>query len=431
MITTAPWVCRSCAWSLRRASISQFIRRASTVATEGGLPPALLARARKVAAEHDQLSAQLEASFDPKAARRAGELSRVATALREFEKTKASLAELEGLLKSDDAELRDLARDDIESTTSELAEVGRQLSVALTPKHPFAHMPCLLEVRPGPGGLEGRLFADAIFTMYKTYCENMGYRTRVVKYEISETEGIGRSGGEMPLQEAILEVQDEGAYGLFRGEAGVHRVQRIPVTEKTGRVHTSVAVVWVLPSFPADGAGSEAESDWENPESDFYIDPVEVRTETMKARGPGGQHVNKTESAIRLTHIPTGTTVSMQDSRSQATNRKWAWMLLRSRIAQQRREVREEHARSIRQGLILNNSRGDKIRTYNYQQDRCTDHRSGQDFHNLPNVLQGGEVLGKVIKSAESWLVERDIQELLADEEEEAAPSGNKKKGGK
>lgn len=395
----------------------------------GGLPPALLARARKVAAEHDQLSAQLEANYDPKVARRAGEISRVATALKVFETTKASLAELDGLLKSDDAELRDLARDDIESTTAELAEVGRQLSVALTPKHPFAHMPCLLEVRPGPGGLEGRLFADAVFSMYKTYCENMGYRARVVKYETAEEEGMGRTGGEMALQEAVLEIQDEGAYGLFRGEAGVHRVQRIPVTEKTGRVHTSVAVVWVLPSFQADGA--ETDSDWENPESDFYIDPAEVRTETMRARGAGGQHVNKTESAIRLTHIPTGTTVSMQDSRSQSTNRKWAWMLLRSRIAQQRREVREEHSRSIRKGLILNNSRGDKIRTYNYQQDRCTDHRSGQDFHNLTNVLEGGEVLGKVIKSAESWLVERDIQELLADEEEEAVPSGNQKKGGK
>ena len=194
-------------------------------------------------------------------------------------------------------------------------------------------------------------------------------------------------------------------------------------------ITATIAVVWVLPSFPSDG--TEAESDWDNPESDFYLDPAEVRTETMRARGAGGQHVNKTESAIRLTHIPTGTTVSMQDSRSQATNRKAAWMLMRSRIAQQRREVREEHARSIRQGLILNNARGDKIRTYNYQQDRCTEHRSGEDFHNLSNVLQGGDVLEKVMKSAEAWLAERDIQELLADEAEEAAPSGNKKKGGK
>ncbi|KAM7218963.1 putative peptide chain release factor 1, mitochondrial [Rhypophila decipiens] len=423
---TAPWVCRSCAHSLKRANIFQLIRRASTTAP-GGLPTSLFERARKITAEHDQLSTQLAATFDTKVAKRAGEIARVATAFKELEKATASLEELEPLLRSEDAELRELAKDDIESTTAELATLRHNLSVALTPKHPFADMPCLLEIRPGPGGIEGRFFADSVFRMYKDYCSNKGFRTRVVKYEISDAEGVKGNDGELPLQEAVLEVQDEGSYQLFRAEAGMHRVQRVPATETKGRTHTSAVGVWVLPSFPETGS-PEMESDFENPESDFYIDPADVKTETMRARGAGGQHVNKTESAIRLTHIPTGTTVSMQDSRSQSQNRVSAWRILRSRIAQQRREAREELARSLRSSVLANSqiTRGDKIRTYNYQQDRCTDHRSGLTVANLPNVLIGGDVLDRVIASAQAWLAERDIKALEADEEAAAAEEQKK-----
>ncbi|KAK4240481.1 putative peptide chain release factor 1, mitochondrial [Achaetomium macrosporum] len=422
----APWVCRSCARSLRRAGIFQFIRRASTESPIK-LPPALLERARRLAAEHDQLSAALEKDFDPKKAKRAGEISRIASALKQFEKAKEALRELEGLLESNDAELRELAKDDLEATHAQLADSSRNLSVALTPKHPFADMPCLLEIRPGPGGTEGRFFADTLFRMYKAYCSNNGYRTRTVKYEASDSDGQTGSEGEIALQEAVLEIQEPGAYGNFRGEAGMHRVQRVPATEKSGRTHTSAVAVWVLPSFPENGT-SESEADWDNPESDFYIDPTEVRSETMRARGAGGQHVNKTESAIRLTHIPTGTTVSMQDSRSQQQNRASAWRLLRSRIAQQRREAREETARQLRSSVLANNqiTRGDKIRTYQYQQDRCTDHRSGLDAHNLPDVLRGGETLGKVMESVQTWLISKDIQALIADEEAAAAAAGGK-----
>jgi peptide chain release factor 1 len=373
------------------------------------------------------LSAALAKDFDPKKAKRAGEISRIASALQQFEKAKEALRELQGLLDSNDAELRELAKDDLDATHAQLADSSRNLSVALTPKHPFADMPCLLEIRPGPGGTEGRFFADSLFHMYKAYCSNKGYRTRTVKYEASDSDGQTGSEGEIALQEAVLEIQEPGAYGMFRGEAGMHRVQRVPATEKSGRTHTSAVAVWVLPSFPENGT-SESEADWDNPESDFYIDPTEVRSETMRARGAGGQHVNKTESAIRLTHIPTGTTVSMQDSRSQQQNRASAWRLLRSRIAQQRREAREEMARQLRSSVLANNqiTRGDKIRTYQYQQDRCTDHRSGLDAHNLPDVLRGGETLGKVMESVQTWLINKDIQALIADEEAAAAVAAAK-----
>lgn len=367
------------------------------------------------------MNAKLESDFDAKTAKRVGEISKVATALKELEKANASLEELRSLLRSDDEELRQLAADDLEATQAELATLNRNLSLALTPKHPFADMECLIEIIPGPGGTEGRFFADSIFKMYQAYCNNKGYRFRVVQYEGSDSNGEKGSEGEIALQEAVIEVNEPGAYGLFRGEAGMHRVQRIPATEAKGRTHTSAVGVWVLPSFPEND--SDTANDFNNPESIFYVDPTEVRSETMRARGAGGQHVNKTESAIRLTHIPTGITVSMQDGRSQHQNRDKAWRLLRSRLAQKRREERDEEVRNLRNSVLSTTqmSRGDKIRTYNYQQDRCSDHRVGLDMHNLPNVLQGGEVLDKIIEAVRTWMAEKDIENLIAEEEATAA----------
>uniref|UniRef100_L2FNB0 Peptide chain release factor 1 n=1 Tax=Colletotrichum fructicola (strain Nara gc5) TaxID=1213859 RepID=L2FNB0_COLFN len=318
--------------------------------------------------------------------RRIGELSSVVTALREWETVQASIAELTGMLSSKDSELRDMARDELTSTTGHLAALSRKLSASLTPRDSFAHMPCLLEMRPGPGGLEGRFFADTLFKMYRQFCARKGYRVQVIKYEMADAAGDTSSAAG---QEAIIEVQDAGAYDVFRGEAGMHRVQRVPATESKGRTHTSAVAVWVLPSFPENGS---AEEDFNNPESDFYIDPQEVRIETMRARGAGGQHVNKTESAIRMTHLPSGTVVSMQDSRSQQRNREDAWKLLRI-------------------------TRGDKIRTYNYQQDRVTDHRAGIDVHDLPDVVAGGEMLDKVFDSVKEWMVSQDIEAMMAEEE--------------
>ncbi|KAI1086562.1 release factor [Rostrohypoxylon terebratum] len=426
---TSQWLCRGCLKTLAQSQTRQFLRLASTDARKN-LPPILLRRAQNLAAEHDKLASALEKDYNSDTAKRVGELSRVADALHKWNAAQATIVELNGLIESEDAEMRQLAKDELSVVRAKMDTLANALSVSLTPRDPFADMPCFLEVRPGPGGLEGRFFADSVFRMYERYCQRKGIRTKVMKREVTDgNESTVYGMSESPLQEAILEILDPGSYDLFRGEAGMHRVQRVPATESSGRTHTSAVAVWVLPLFAEEEAGGPGES-FNDPESIFYIDPKEVKEEKMRASGAGGQHVNKTESAIRLTHEPTGVTVSMQDSRSQHRNRLDAWAVLRSRIGQRRREEREEQAQSLRNSVLSqdNIARSSKIRTYNYAQDRCTDHRSGLDVHNLFNVLEGGEMLDKLMDSTKEWLIQRDIAALVAEEEAAAASSA---KGGK
>lgn len=393
----------------------------------------MLERARKLAAEHETLSQKLAGDFDSKTAKRAGEIASVAAALREWDEAQSSLTELRTLLQSKDEEMRQLAQEELATTHEQIGTLGHKLSVSLTPRDPYADLPCILEFRPGPGGIEGRFFTDSLFKMYQLYCQRKGYRTKTVKYETADGAGdVKGSDGELPLQEAVLEVLDPGAYDIFRNEAGIHRVQRVPVTETKGRTHTSATAVWVLPSFPESGSASGM-NDVNNPDSDFFIDPGEVRVETMRARGAGGQHVNKTESAIRLTHLPTGTVVSMQDQRSQSQNRDAAWRIMRSRIAVMRREAREEEASRLRDNVLSKDkiTRGDKIRTYNYSQDRCSDHRSGVDTNNLSDVLAGGRMLDKIIDSVRDWRLGVDIADVIAEEEAARIAEAKHSKGKK
>lgn len=312
-----------------------------------------------------------------------------------------------------DPELRELAADDLGETRTELVNASQSLITSLVPVHPFAHLPCLIEIRPGAGGSEAAIFAGDLFRMYQAFCNHNGLRTSVLKYE--NINGTSEAG--IPLSEAIFEVENENAYGILRCEAGVHRVQRVPATETKGRTHTSAASVHVLPSLQENSAAQE---DFDDPESDYYIDIKEVRQEVMRASGAGGQHVNKTESAVRLTHIPTNTVVAMQDSRSQSKNKEKAWGLLRSRIAQARREKREDEIVAMRRSVIgvAKMGRGDKVRTYNYGQQRVTDHRSGMTVHDLDDVMAGGQTLEKVMDSVRSWLMERDVEGLIAEEGE-------------
>ncbi|KAM3480973.1 hypothetical protein MY5147_000947 [Beauveria neobassiana] len=353
---------------------------------ESTLAPSLILRAKALTAEHDELQKTLNDSFDAVKAKRAGELRRVATALEDWETANSAIAELRAMTQEpadqDDADLAAIARDELDAEVAKLQGLERNLSASLTPRHPFADLPCMLEIRPGPGGLEGRYFADTVFKMYRGLCARKGYRNKVVKYDLAEGAGDQSSAeGELPLQEAILEIEDAGAYDTFRAHERRRR--------------------------------------------------LEVKIETMRARGAGGQHVNKTESAIRMTHLPTGTTVSMQDHRSQHRNRDEAWKLMRSRIAAQRAEKREEEAARLRNSVLSTTqiTRGDKIRTYNYNQDRCTDHRAGLDVHNLPSVLEGSDVLDKIMDAARESLVGKEIEMLVAEEEAKAkaAASGGKK----
>lgn len=354
----------------------------------------------------------------------------MAEALRNWDKVTSAITELSSMVDDpeQDADLAAIAKEELEIEESKLDDTERALSASLTKRHAFADLPCLIEIRPGPGGLEGRYFADSMFKMYKAHCARRGYQVNVVKYELSDGAGDSSSSlGELPLQEAILEVASEGAYDIFRIEAGMHRVQRVPDTESKGRMHTSAVAVWVLPSFAESTA---SESDFDDPESDFYVNPQDVKIETMRARGAGGQHVNKTESAIRMTHGPTGTTVSMQDHRSQQRNREEAWRLLRSRIASQRVEQREEEAVRLRNSVLSKTqiTRGDKIRTYNYNQNRVTDHRAGLDVFNLADVVAGGDNLDKLMDAATQWLITTEIEAVAAEEEEkQKAASGTKK----
>ncbi|KAL4923286.1 putative mitochondrial translation release factor (RF-1) [Aspergillus undulatus] len=405
---SVPWVCSRCiARSARLTRNPRLFYQRRGLQTDSELSPALLVRARTLATEHASLSSQLATSFDSKIAKRIGELGPVTKALEQWNNANKSISELQSLLEDpqSEAELRSLAVEELETAKAVLTSVSNDLKRALVPRHPFADLPCLLEIRPGAGGDEASIFAFELLQMYIAFCARRGLRPTVIKRELGD-------GREDALTEAVLEVEAPGAYDLLRTEAGVHRVQRVPTTEAKGRTHTSAVSVMVLPSFPDTGSGADSALNFDDPSSDWYIDPQEVRSEKMRARGAGGQHVNKTESAVRLTHLPTGIVVSMQDSRSQQANRKKAWQILRARIAEGRQQAREQELVELRRGAlggIGKMDRGDKVRTYNYGQSRCTDHRSGCTIHNLDDVLEGGESLETVMDSVRMWLTDREM----------------------
>ena len=276
-------------------------------------------------------------------------------------------------------------------------------------------MSCLIEIRPGAGGDEAALFAGDLLRMYRDFCKRKGLHATLLKLD-----SAAAVTSEDMIQEAILEIDAPGTYDVFRCEAGVHRVQRVPATEIKGRTHTSAVSVMVLPNL-TDQGGQNEETNFDDPTSDYYIDPKDVRTDVMRARGAGGQHVNTTDSAVRLTHLPTNTVVAMQDNRSQHKNRTKAWQLLRAKLAQARRDAREEEIAHLRISVVgvAKMGRENKIRTYNWGQQRVTDHRSGITVHNLDDILEGGDSLDKVMNSVKEWLKTKDIEALIANEEAE------------
>ncbi|KAG9047630.1 hypothetical protein FS837_001823 [Tulasnella sp. UAMH 9824] len=310
-----------------------------------------------------------------------------------------SFSETNTLLDDPDPDIRALATEERASLTEVLSEhVNTVFPSLLVPPSTTKHFSALIELKSGVGGDEAALFVADVLKMYTRLASTRGFRVETVS--ISQLEGSKGSGG--GIKEAIIEVQGEGAYDVFRWESGVHRVQRVPATESQGRVHTSTITVMVLPTSDAPG----------ETETDFKIDEKEVKTEVMRARGAGGQHVNKTESAVRLTHIPTGITVSMQDSRSQHSNRAKAWQILRARLLDRRIQEEQAEKRDNRRSIIKGADRSEKIRTYNFPQNRVTDHRIGLTITNLDSVMEGEE-LQYVIDELQKDHEESVMAELL------------------
>lgn len=295
------------------------------------------------------------------------------------ERTKQHVAEHEAELKSDDAELRALAAEELPTLHATVARLERDLEERLNPPDPHEQRNALLEIRAGAGGDEAALFARDLFSMYAKYAETQGWSLHLVSESTSDLGGV---------KEVIAEVRGARAYGTLQYESGVHRVQRIPGTEKSGRIHTSTATVAVLPVAEP---------------KDLEIRALDLRIDTFRAGGHGGQHVQKTESAIRITHLPTGVVVTCQDERSQHANKERALSVLRSRLLAAQLETDMQKKREARRKQIGTGDRSEKIRTYNFAQDRVTDHRIKQSWHGLDRILGGDlEPLIEALRAASS-----------------------------
>ncbi|MCL4454668.1 MAG: peptide chain release factor 1 [Deinococcus sp.] len=316
--------------------------------------------------------------------RRYAEMGELVRRIREYQKTLAELSQAKALLA--DPEFADVARSEAEELEARLPQIEQELELLLLPKDPLDAKNAIVEIRAGTGGEEAALFARDLFEMYLKYAANQGLKTDVLDTSLTDLGGLSK---------VSFEVNGPGAYGMFKYESGVHRVQRVPNTETQGRIHTSTATVAVLP---------EAE------ESDLELSPADLRIDVMRASGPGGQGVNTTDSAVRVVHLPSGMIVTCMDSRSQIKNREKALTILRSRLLEIKRAEEVEKLRQNRLAQIGTGERSEKIRTYNFPQSRITDHRIHFTTHDLEGVLAGNlEPLYQALKKADQ---ERQLQEL-------------------
>ena len=320
-------------------------------------------------AEIEEMLGQPDVVSDPervgKLAKERAELQPVVLLHGRLEEAKSALEEAAALTNDDDLDLAELAEAEHATLSERVAALEGELTQALAPKDPNDDKKAIVEVRAGTGGDEAALFAADLYRMYTRYAQEHSWRVDVVSSSITEQGGF---------KEIVFEVDGHGAFGRLKHESGVHRVQRVPTTEAQGRIHTSTATVAVLP---------EAE------EVDVEIADADLRIDIYHSGGPGGQNVNKVATAVRIVHLPTGLTVTSQDERSQLKNKTKAMTVLRSRLLEQQLREEQERTGQLRRSQVGTGERSEKVRTYNFPQDRLTDHRVGLTVHGLDDILAG------------------------------------------
>jgi len=319
-----------------------------------------------------------------KLSRERSELEPVVLAFREYTQTETAMSDAQELMV--DPEMRELAQEEFETARNRLDELADELQLLLLPRDPDDHRSVYLEIRAGTGGDESALFAGDLLRMYSRYAESKGWRVEIVSAHPGEVGGY---------KEVIARIEGEGVYGRLKFESGAHRVQRVPETEAQGRIHTSACTVAILPE--ADEA------------TDIQINPADLRIDTFRASGAGGQHVNKTDSAARITHLPTGTVVECQDDRSQHRNRDKAMQVLAARLKDQQLQEQQSKEAAHRKSLIGSGDRSERIRTYNFPQGRITDHRINLTLYKLANSMEGD-----LDELTDALLAEHQAEQLAA-----------------